>query len=429
LSSVLVTAGLRFFKFLYVVHTRPSRYQHTFTIRALPLYNHNQNARTSNKENEEFHKPILHSSPFFVPMRFSSPIDRFQYSHKITIFGSSKCYGNKSIMGMTTSTLWLLLFLSSSQMSTQAILIAPLMEDNTKISTTVLGIPNVAMSWYDSYSVGKSCYCESTFDHGIGSIQVKTPLPNSPNMTVRQVCDLLGPGPGSTNRPKYNDIQCGNGPPYNSTPTRASDEIPCPGRTEYGQTGCIYIGPKWNFQPFLPPVSGPKRAPAVVPTPVSARVPTPSRPVSVPAPVRVPVVSAPVPRPVSVPVPPLSKPTVPLSRGTSSSDVAYFQWWNADANTYLQKLNQGDKFCQTTYQLGIEVIAANSPQSITIILNGPLNTTINERNPPYMSFGNSGTDMFGRVFAIGNYTITAYPNDNVNQGALTNTFQVINCSK
>jgi hypothetical protein len=44
----------------------------------------------------------------------------------------------------------------------------------------------------------------------------------------------------------YNDIQCGNGPAND-----AGDEDDCPGRTEHGQEGCKYIGPKWNFAPFL----------------------------------------------------------------------------------------------------------------------------------------------------------------------------------
>ena len=97
--------------------------------------------------------------------------------------------------------------------------------------------------WSDSYSVGDSCFCESTFDHNIGPILVNTPLGV---LSVLEVCDLLGPGPGSTNRPKYNDIQCGNGPPND-----AGDETDCPGRVDIGPEGCGQIGPTWNFAPFL----------------------------------------------------------------------------------------------------------------------------------------------------------------------------------
>jgi hypothetical protein len=123
---------------------------------------------------------------------------------------------------------------------------APLLEDNVAI-LNVAGLPDVNGGWTDSYSDGDSCYCATTFDHGIGTIVVDTPLGK---MTVREVCEMLGEGPTGSRqgRPLYNDIQCGNGPPNN-----AGDETGCPGRTEYGQEGCKYIGPKWNFDPFLPP--------------------------------------------------------------------------------------------------------------------------------------------------------------------------------
>src|SRR5687768_7282824 len=48
--------------------------------------------------------------------------------------------------------------------------------------------------WSDSYSVGDQCYCESTFDHAIGDVEVATPIGVR---TVREVCDAIGPGPGS----------------------------------------------------------------------------------------------------------------------------------------------------------------------------------------------------------------------------------------
>jgi hypothetical protein len=112
----------------------------------------------------------------------------------------------------------------------------PLLLDNTKI-LNVTGDARVRSGWTDSYSVGDACYCDSTFDHNIGSVRVQTPKGMK---TVREVCYLLGPGPGKANRPIYNDIQCGNGPPND-----AGDEITCPGRTDQG---CKYIGPKWNFK-------------------------------------------------------------------------------------------------------------------------------------------------------------------------------------
>lgn len=93
--------------------------------------------------------------------------------------------------------------------------------------------------WSDSYSVGDQCYCESTFDHDIGAVVVATP--GGPR-TVREVCDALGPGPGSAGRPIYNDIQCGNGPAND-----AGDEDDCPGRVDLGREGCGHIGPTWDL--------------------------------------------------------------------------------------------------------------------------------------------------------------------------------------
>jgi hypothetical protein len=120
---------------------------------------------------------------------------------------------------------------------------APLLQDNTAI----LNVPGRAdvdpNGWGDSYSIGDSCYCQTNFDHNIGDVVVRTPLGRR---TVRHVCTLLGDGPGGSNgRPRYNDIQCGNGPAND-----AGDEDACPGRIEYGPNGCKYIGPKWNFDLF-----------------------------------------------------------------------------------------------------------------------------------------------------------------------------------
>jgi hypothetical protein len=222
----------------------------------------------------------------------------------------------------------LLLLHSLSHCSTQAVY-APLLEDNTKI-LNVSGLSNVIPSWSDSYSVGDSCYCASTFDHGVGSILVTTP--NGTVMTVRQVCDIIGPGPGSANRPNYNDIQCGNGPAYNSS-VRASDEIPCPGRTEYGINGCKYIGPKWNFQPFLPPpVSAPSlsspSSPVNVPSHLSPPISIPSGPASMPTPVASPFsppVAFPAPTKTGLPIPLAPSPTE-STRGIFSFLMGFLDW-------------------------------------------------------------------------------------------------------
>jgi hypothetical protein len=129
----------------------------------------------------------------------------------------------------------------------------PIHEDVLVVLNVTGGVTPGGASWADSYSVGDQCYCRTTFDHSIGSFFVETPFGW---LTTRQVCELLGEGPGPDGRPVYNDLQCGNGPPND-----AGDEHVCPGRTDIGPEGCGHIGPTWNFDnvssasvvlPFLP---------------------------------------------------------------------------------------------------------------------------------------------------------------------------------
>jgi len=127
-------------------------------------------------------------------------------------------------------------------------------------------------NWADSYSVGDRCYCNfSTYDHGMETFMVETPLGWK---TMPEVCQLLGDGPGMEGRPLYNDLQCGNGPPND-----ASDEHVCPGRVDGRRRACGRIGPRWNFEgvvdttteapvspPAIPPVSNPTSLPVSDPT-------------------------------------------------------------------------------------------------------------------------------------------------------------------
>mmetsp|Transcript_14999 Transcript_14999/g.24808 ORF Transcript_14999/g.24808 Transcript_14999/m.24808 type:complete len:295 (-) Transcript_14999:417-1301(-) len=141
-----------------------------------------------------------------------------------------------------------------------------LMLDNTAI-TSVDGTQNPSNGWKDSYSVGDRCYCDSNgYDHGIGNVLVQTPCGT---MTVIAACDLIGPGPGSSGRPVYNDVQCGNGPANN-----AGDEDPdkCPGRVDNGSSGCGYLGPTWNWNGVSCGPNGPSPTPPA-PTPPA---PTPT---------------------------------------------------------------------------------------------------------------------------------------------------------
>ena len=93
--------------------------------------------------------------------------------------------------------------------------------------------------WADSYSVGDHCFCKTNFDHNIADVQVDGP---NGTITVREACEIAGPGPGSEGRPLYNDVQCGNGPSND-----AGDEDWCPGRVDLGKEGCVQVGPTWKF--------------------------------------------------------------------------------------------------------------------------------------------------------------------------------------
>lgn len=114
----------------------------------------------------------------------------------------------------------------------QAVLSAP-------IAPNVVRPLQPGSNWKDSYSVDGKCYCISNYDHGIRDQTVNTP---KGRMTIEEVCELLGPGPGVDGNPVYNDIQCGNGPAND-----ASDETDCPGRVDKGSGGCMEKGPKWDL--------------------------------------------------------------------------------------------------------------------------------------------------------------------------------------
>ena len=98
--------------------------------------------------------------------------------------------------------------------------------------------------WADSYSADGSCWIDSTFDHGAGDLIVSTP---AGLRTVREVRAAIGPGPGAAGNPRYNDVQCGNGPANDR-----GDEDPdqCPGRVDRGAAGCTVIGPRWDLSAF-----------------------------------------------------------------------------------------------------------------------------------------------------------------------------------
>ncbi|CAM9258580.1 unnamed protein product [Ectocarpus sp. 4 AP-2014] len=134
-------------------------------------------------------------------------------------------------------------FLTSRELETtssDATIEGAFSEDIVRI-IDVEGIVPGGASWSDSYSVGSKCFMQTTLDHDIGEVVVDTP--QGP-MKIGELFDLLEPGPGSQDRPLYNDIQCGNGP---TNFHNILDEILCPGLVEYGIEGCGQIGPLWDL--------------------------------------------------------------------------------------------------------------------------------------------------------------------------------------
>ena len=107
----------------------------------------------------------------------------------------------KTSVFLTASLVLALLMMSATVSAQQAI------HPDIRVVLDVEG-DDPGPTWVDSYSVGDDCYCDlsldTSFDHAIGDFYVETPLGW---MTVREVCEMLGPGPGIEGRPIYNDVQ------------------------------------------------------------------------------------------------------------------------------------------------------------------------------------------------------------------------------
>jgi hypothetical protein len=293
--------------------------------------------------------------------------------------------------------------------------VAPLLEDNVSIRTDVSGrVPN-PRTWGDSYSVGDSCFCATSFDHDIGPVMVDTILGE---MTIKEVCDLLGEGPGIEDRPRYNDIQCGNGPPNN-----AGDEDDCPGRIEHGKDGCRYIGPMWNFSPFSTPSEAPEKA--QVKAPVNPPVKVPVNPVPVKLPVKVPIkvpINLPVKVPVKVPA------TAPVEAPADTvCNIIRLDLWNARRDTVMRTLTDGTDICSDRF-ISIEAITDECVKLVDIVLTGPddYEYANSEGNPPYFLFENDGSDAFGETLSTGTYTVVVTP-DRKASLAKTISFTVKDC--
>lgn len=106
-------------------------------------------------------------------------------------------------------------------------------------------------AWSDSYSVRGQCYCDSSFDHGVGSQRIQT---NAGTKSVREVCAKIQASYGqgeAAGREYYNSIQCGHRP-YNN----AGDEQGCPGQPiamgNWSGPDCNNTGADWNLDRLYP---------------------------------------------------------------------------------------------------------------------------------------------------------------------------------
>ena len=300
---------------------------------------------------------------------------------------------------------------------------APLMEDNVAIREELPGRSDVSpFGWADSYSSHGNCYCDgvTSYDHDIGVILVDTPLGV---LSIQKVCELLGKGPGKEGRPLYNDVQCGNGPPNN-----AGDEDDCPGRTEYGKEGCKYIGPKWNFAPFLNTTVVTK-----APTARITKAPTKSPVASVTTKTPVATTKAPLKPSTKAPVTVITKAPIvvrpPTKAPVNNCRIVQLDLWNGATDKLVSsQMVHGMTICNSL-EMAIDAITDTCVRSVKFVLTGPNNYTHsrNENNAPFFLFGNSGAAVTGQTLSsIGLYKVVAIPNGRT-ELAQTIMFHVAMC--
>ncbi len=330
---------------------------------------------------------------------------------------------------------------------------APLTEDVVQIRHELPGLSYAhPIYWADSFSVNGSCYCAgvTSYDHDIGEVLVDTPLGV---LSIKQVCELLGKGPGKEGRPLYNDVQCGNGPANN-----VGDEGPCPGRTEYAAEGCKYIGPKWNFAPFLntttstkAPIIGTTKTPTKAPVSVVTRPPT-NAPAAIVVtttkatksptkkttksptkkPTKAPTKSptrAPVNTTTKAPIVPVKAPTNAPVIVTNSCTILQLDLWNGATDKLLTARMVNDMKICSSLEMAIDAITDKCVTNVKFFLTGPNNYTHSrvENNAPFFLYGNSGTAVIGqKLSSMGIYTVRAIPNGRID---LTTTimFNVTAC--
>lgn len=313
---------------------------------------------------------------------------------------------------------------------------APLTEDVVQIRHELPGLSWAhPINWADSYSANGSCYCAgvTTYDHDIGAVLVDTPLGV---LSIQQVCELLGKGPGMEGRPLYNDVQCGNGPANN-----AGDEDACPGRTEYAAEGCKYIGPKWNFVPFLntttstkAPVIASTNTPTKAPVAVATRPPTKApaaiivttkkptksptkQPTKAPSkpPTRIPVIAT-----TTAPIVPVKEPVMVRN----SCTILQLDLWNGATDKLITTRMVNDMKICSSLEMAIDAITDKCVTNVKFVLTGPNNYTHSrvENNAPFFLYGNSGRAVTGqKLSSTGIYSVRAIPNGQID---LTTTIRI-----
>jgi hypothetical protein len=108
--------------------------------------------------------------------------------------------------------------------------------------------------------------------------------------------------------------------------------------------------------------------------------------------------------------------------------ITSFALWNADADTVsVANFPNGGSFCKSSFNFGIEAITESCVRSVSFQITGPgYSSSRLENTYRWMSFGNSGNDIFGTKLNAGTYTLTAYP-DLDPARSKTLTFTVNNC--
>ena len=97
---------------------------------------------------------------------------------------------------------------------------------------------------------------------------------------------------------------------------------------------------------------------------------------------------------------------------------------NADTDAILFELTDGMRINRADYPgvpFGVLFNSGSDAGGVNFALSGPINQNQMERTAPYSLFANTGSDIFGRDFPVGSYSLTADPDRG---GSVTINFAV-----